>query len=140
VAQFVAFLERRGTIPVGLPAKFRGHAYLLYGEARRPLYGDAVLLIGDAAGLAYARSGEGIRPAIESGLLAAQTVLEAGGTYSTDTLAGYEQRVVARFGPRQTGLSPASVIPQWIARAVAGRVVANVWFLQTHQPPLRCAI
>ena len=49
VADFVAFLEQRGKIPAGLPAKFHGHAYLLHGDAPRPLLGDAVLLIGDAA-------------------------------------------------------------------------------------------
>ena len=31
--------------------------------------------VGDAAGLAYPQSGEGIRPAVESGLMAATVVL-----------------------------------------------------------------
>ena len=146
VAQFVNFLERRGTIPAGLPAKFRGHAYLLYGEAQRPLYGDAVLLIGDAAGLAYGRSGEGIRPAIESGLLAAQTILEANGRYGSDALAPYEQRVVARFGPRRGGVNVWRVFPRALLQTVAGKLFGNArfarhvvldrWFLHAHQPPL----
>jgi flavin-dependent dehydrogenase len=42
-----------------------------------------VVLIGDAAGLAYAQSGEGIRPAIESGLLAAGAIVAAGGDMRT---------------------------------------------------------
>jgi len=128
VARFVAFLEQRGKIPSGLPAKFHGHPYLLYGEARRPLLGDAAVVIGDAAGLAYARSGEGIRPAIESGLLAAETILEAGGIYSSERLAAYERRVVARLGPRQTGPGVTDVLPQWIAGPIAGRLFRSAWF------------
>ena len=38
-----------------------------------------ILLVGDAAGLAYPESGEGIRPAIESGRLAAETLIAADG-------------------------------------------------------------
>ena len=128
VADFVTFLEQRGKISAGLPAKFHGHPYLLYGEASRPLLGEAVLLIGDAAGLAHARSGEGIRPAIESGLLAAQTILDADGTYTHDRLAAYEERVFARFGPRWTGLGVTSILPQQVAGALAGRLFANPWF------------
>jgi flavin-dependent dehydrogenase len=146
VARFVACLERTGKIPVGLPAQFHGHPYLLYGEAARPLFGDAALLIGDAAGLAYPRSGEGIRPAIESGLLAAQTILDADGTYDRKRLAAYEQRVVARFGPRHTGPGLTDFLPEWITGAIAGRllgaawfarrVVVDGWFLHAQQPPL----
>jgi geranylgeranyl reductase family protein len=146
VARFVAFLEQRGKIPEHLPAKFHGHPYLLYGAAQRPLLGDAALVIGDAAGLAYAKSGEGIRPAIESGLLAADTILEADGTYSREGLAGYERRVVARFGPRRTRPGVTDVLPHWIAGPLAGRlftsawfarrVVVDRWFLHRQQPPL----
>ncbi|HXQ21282.1 MAG TPA: NAD(P)/FAD-dependent oxidoreductase [Candidatus Acidoferrales bacterium] len=146
VAQFVAFLEQRGRIPAGLPAKFHGHPYLLYGETQRPLMGEAALLIGDAAGLAYPRSGEGIRPAIESGLLAAQTILEADGQYDREHLAVYAQRVVARFGPRRAGMGVTDVVPQWVAGAIAGRlfgaawfaqrVVVESWFLHAQQPAL----
>lgn len=146
VAEFVDFLERRGTMPAGLPAKFRGHAYLLYGEARRPLRADAVLLIGDAAGLAYDRSGEGIRPAIESGLLAAQTILAAAGRYDGDALAAYERQVVARFGARQGGANLWRGIPLSLLGTIAGKLFANAWFarhivvdrwfLHAHHPPL----
>jgi flavin-dependent dehydrogenase len=46
--------------------------------SRRRLLGDAtVLLVGDAAGLALAPSGEGILAAVESGLLAADAILRA---------------------------------------------------------------
>ena len=70
-------------------------------KAPRPLVGEAALLIGDAAGLAYPRSGEGIRPAVESGMLAALTLIEADGCYDRDHLDVYAQRVTARFGRRE---------------------------------------
>ncbi|HID48203.1 MAG TPA: NAD(P)/FAD-dependent oxidoreductase, partial [Chromatiales bacterium] len=57
VAEFVQYLQQRGRIPANIPGKFQGHAYLLYPRARRDLLRDQVLLIGDAAGLAYANSG-----------------------------------------------------------------------------------
>ncbi len=146
VVRFVEFLAERDKIPAGLPVKFPGHPYLLYGEAQRPLLGDAVLVIGDAAGLAYGRSGEGIRPAIESGLFAAETILEAEGVYTRDRLAAYEQRVVTRFGPRRPSLGITNLLPQWLAKAMAGplfrnawfarRIVLERWFLHMQQPAL----
>jgi len=57
VEQFREWLRRRGGMPHHLPGRFNGHAYVLYPESRRIRYGDGVLLVGDAAGLAYARSG-----------------------------------------------------------------------------------
>lgn len=151
LAHFVGFLEQRGKIPAGLPAKFRGHPYLLHGEAERPLVDDATVVVGDAAGLAYPRSGEGIRPAVESGLLAAQTIIEADGRYTRDRLAAYERRVIARFGPRKKELGVTGVLPEWLAGPIAGRlfgsawfvrhVVLDRWFLHAHQKALdeQCA-
>ena len=81
------------------PDKFHGHAYLLYGHSRRKLLDDGVLLVGDAAGLAYPESGEGIRPAVESGLIAAAVVAEAGEDYRRQRLQAYADRLRARFGP-----------------------------------------
>jgi len=128
VAEFLTFLEQRGKLPAGLPAKFRGHPYLLYGAAPRPLLGEAALVIGDAAGLAYAKSGEGIRPAIESGLFAAQTIIDAAGDYSRARLAAYERRVLARFGPRHADRGLTGMLPEWIVDALAGRLLGNAWF------------
>ena len=130
VAHFLAFLEQRGRVPVGLPAKFRGHPYLLYGGAQRPLSDDAALVIGDAAGLAYSKSGEGIRPAVESGLFAAQTILAADGRYTRDRLAVYERQVVERFGPRRAAPSITDVLPEWMAGAIAGRLFGSAWFVR----------
>jgi geranylgeranyl reductase family protein len=130
VAEFVAFLQQRRKIPPHLPAKFRGHAYLLYDQAQRPLVSDGALLIGDAAGLAYPKSGEGIRPAIESGLLAAETILEANGHYERARLAGYERRMTERFGPRAATWGFTDILPAWVTGVVAGRLFATNWFVR----------
>lgn len=146
VEDFLAFLTRRGKIPASVPTKLRGHPYLLYGDARRPLIGEGVLVVGDAAGLAYGKSGEGIRPAIESGLLAAQTILEADGLYDRERLASYERRVLARFGRRRRAWGITDFLPQRIAGRIAGQLLATQWFARSivldrwffhaHQAPL----
>ena len=76
----------------------RGHAYLIYRKAARKFISDNVLLIGDATGLAYSQSGEGIRPAIESGLLAARAILAANGDYAQARLETYRDLLRERFG------------------------------------------
>ena len=93
VHAFSRWLQSQGKVPADAPARFKGHAYLLYSHAKRPVVGDGVLIIGDAAGLAYAESGEGIRPAIESGLMAAQIVAAARGDYSKQRLSEYETQL-----------------------------------------------
>ena len=90
VKSFWDGLQVRGHIPGDFVPRFKGHAYLLYGDSRRPLLGEHSLLIGDAAGLAYNLSGEGIRPAVKLGLLAC-----AGGA-----LAGQQRDVYAARDPR----------------------------------------
>jgi menaquinone-9 beta-reductase len=77
--QFVAALQCEGRIPADLPNAFKGHAYVLYDHGIRDVIGSHALLIGDAAGLAYTQSGEGIRPAVESAFLAAKSILGAAG-------------------------------------------------------------
>ncbi|MGZ6970086.1 MAG: FAD-dependent monooxygenase, partial [Thermoanaerobaculia bacterium] len=83
---FVEFLKAAKRIPSDLHGDYKGHAYLLAPSSTRRVTGDGVLLVGDAAGLAWPESGEGIRTAVESGLLAARTVLEAGGDYAATRL------------------------------------------------------
>ncbi len=144
VAEFSDFLMARGKIP-DISDRFNGHAYLLYTSGRRDYVKDGALLVGDAVGLAYAQSGEGIRPAIESSLMAAEVILSAGADYSFEKLAAYQQHIEARFGQR--GLSPLErLMPEWIKQAVGRRLIAyrwfsrNVlvekWFLHSDQPPL----
>jgi menaquinone-9 beta-reductase len=128
VAEFLDWLAARGRIPAELGAKMGGHPYLLYNQAPRPFVGDAALLIGDAAGLAYAKSGEGIRPAVESALLAAETIADAGGRYGSEQLAPYSRRMIERFGPRSEEPGVLDVLPDWMLRGLAARLFGNRWF------------
>ena len=130
VGEFCRWLQRRGVIPGNLPGKFNGHAYLLYPESRRPLTTEGALLIGDAAGLAYPRSGEGIRPAVESGLMAAAAIIEAAGDYRQGSLARYASRLTSRFGKRSPAAEGGSWLPQQIRRPLAASLMATRWFVR----------
>jgi flavin-dependent dehydrogenase len=147
VADFLSYLRRTKRIAFDLPRKALGHAYLLYGKTRRNFVGDRILLIGDAAGLAYSQSGEGIRPAIESGLLAAKALTEANGDYSRAKLEAYRFLLAKRLGAQQdwstrigTKLPPALMsslgrlllATPWFSR----HVVIQNWFLHAHEPAL----
>jgi flavin-dependent dehydrogenase len=143
---FMLWLEDRRLVPQDAP-RARGHAYLLYGPTPRPLVADGALLAGDAAGFAYPRSGEGIRPAIESGLLAARTIAAAAGRYDVASLAAYARAIEARFGSRRApGGGPLDWLPgAWresiVRRALAWppfakKVVIDRWFLHRDEQPL----
>ncbi|MBX3026747.1 NAD(P)/FAD-dependent oxidoreductase [bacterium] len=146
VAAFVDWLAARGTVPATLGGTLKGHPYLLYGQAPRPLSGDGALLVGDAAGLAYPKSGEGIRPAVESALLAARAIAGAGGRVDAGARDAYERAVVDRFGPRQAAPSLLDRLPSALLAALAGRlfgqrwfarrVVLDDWFFHARQAPL----
>jgi len=130
VSEYCGWLKRRGVIPGDPPGKFNGHAYLLYPESRRPLTSDGALLIGDAAGLAYSRSGEGIRPAVESGLIAAAAIIEAAGDYRRRSLAPYQRRMTARFGGRVPAREGGSWLPRGIRQPLAASLMATRWFVR----------
>jgi menaquinone-9 beta-reductase len=145
-AAFVDFLRARGRIPAAASWRWRGHAYLLAEPPARRAIEDGVLLIGDAAGLAYPQSGEGIRPAIESGLIAASAILDAGGRYGRDRLASYEAALRRRFGASLGARLLARAIPNGLSTAIAPalfrtpwfvrHVLIDRWFLHAHQPSL----
>lgn len=130
VGEFLDFLAARGRVPPDLPRGLRGHAYLLYPQAPRPLAEEGVLLIGDAAGLAYGRSGEGIRPAVESGLLAARILREMGGVLDAAAAHRYAQALRERFGPRHGRIrrGPSDWIPSRWRGPLSGRLLATAWF------------
>jgi menaquinone-9 beta-reductase len=122
---FVADMQATGRIPAELPSRYKGHAYLLYGHARRPLAGPGCLLIGDAAGLAYTQSGEGIRPAIESALIAAR-LLATHQDAPEQVPQAYDAAVRARFGRR--GDRPGRPLPGWLKALAAPGLMRNKWF------------
>jgi hypothetical protein len=85
-----------------------------------------VVLIGDAAGLAFSRSGEGILPAIESARLAAETIIKANGDYRHDNLQAYAAALAGRFGD---GLElPSSPLVSSLIRGFGARLLASRWF------------
>jgi menaquinone-9 beta-reductase len=119
VADFLNFLRRR--IAFAIPAP-RGHAYLLYGTSARRASGGGWMLIGDAAGLAYPFSGEGILPAIESGLLAAEAI-------AAGKAAAYPALLEERFRSEPSLLERAGAkIPADAMRYLAPQLLKSSWF------------
>lgn len=127
---FCAWLQARGTIPASAPARFRGHAYRLWHPDRQERVGDGMVLVGDAAGLARPQSGEGILPAIESGLLAAGIIARAAGDYRRETLADYASQLQAGYGLGSTlpVIGPRSAALQ----AALGRVLLGSHWFSRH--------
>ncbi len=82
-----ARLRRDGLIDENLALAPQGHSYYLRDRARITRR-DNAFLIGDAAGLATRDLGEGIGPAVRSGILAANAIAD-GSPYSLDTVSRY---------------------------------------------------
>lgn len=123
--KYLDYLEETGRIPREMKRKFPGHAYLIYGHTPRKIVDPGVLLIGDAAGLAYPRSGEGIRPAVESGMLAARVILDAKLDYSATSLKRYEQGLEEIYGSRRQG---KTLIPRSLIVAAGRYLMSTIWF------------
>ena len=130
VGNFLCFLRQQERFRIESTPPMRGHAYLLYGRTPRNVVDEGVLLIGDAAGLAYARSGEGIRPAIESGLLAARAIAVADGRYSLERLGLYRDLLVKRFGKTEShwAMRIGSHLPVGAITFLARRLLSQEWF------------
>ncbi len=128
VKQFVKMLQDAGRIPGEITAPFHGHAYALYGHSDRQVVGDGVLLVGDAVGLAGTHSGEGIRAAIESGLLAGDVILAAKGDYSTRQLEAYGSGLVGLYGPAESSDGVLTLLPMAIKQTLAGWLLSTHWF------------
>ena len=138
-------LNRKGRLPDKDAfdiSGFSGHAYKLYKLSSRNMVSDSVILVGDAAGIAYNMSGEGIGPAIFSGLTAAQTINDAGGDFSEESLLKYQKRIISRFGrPYSRRLtSILSSLPPWIISIIRKmaigiplsrrEIIAKRWFFR----------
>jgi flavin-dependent dehydrogenase len=137
VQRFCAWLRESGRLTQAPPA-FKGHAYRLYDGKMGTPVADGAVLIGDAAGLAHPQTGEGIRPAAESGLVAATVISEAAGDYRKGRLADYVERLhgmLGRPGTGPTGWMPGAM-RRTLGRAMLGnrwltrRVLLESWFLQ----------
>ena len=145
-SQFVEFLRRRRRVPAQGTLRWRGHAYLVSAPPRRQIVDEGVLLAGDAAGLAYRASGEGIRPAIESGAIAARTIVAAKGVYSDGSLQPYEEALRDRLD-LNSEVRDAPAWRQTLAESIAPWLFGARWFvrhqvldhafLRREDPPLR---
>jgi geranylgeranyl reductase family protein len=127
VADFLGFLRSTGKVVFDLPGKFCGHAYLLFGYSKRKVVADSVMLIGDAAGLAFPQSGEGIRPAVESGLLAASVIKAAKGHYNIENLQDYPALLEKQFGGDRF-VAAMAYVPDWLRNGFAHLLLKTQWF------------
>jgi len=133
VRGFSDILQQTGKLSIDLPNEFRGHAYFLFGRSPQRLVRTASVLIGDAAGLAYQQSGEGIRPAVESGLVAAEVIQTADEHYSRNRLAAYPEELIRRLGTTQEALETvAQHLPSKLRNACARLLFRNKTFCQTR--------
>jgi geranylgeranyl reductase family protein len=83
---------------------------------------DAVLYAGDAAGTGDPLNGEGIGPAMVSGRLAAEVLVDAlarGGPVRREDLAGYERGLTGRYGDRYAWASEIARRRSELVRLVA---------------------
>jgi geranylgeranyl reductase family protein len=128
LSAFLDFLRREQRIGPIDRTGFKGHAYRVRRGTARRVSADGLLLVGDAAGLAAPASGEGILPALVSGRLAGESIVES-------RLADYERRLEEHFGARGSARRLPSRLAE-IAGAVllsipglARRLVLDRWFL-----------
>jgi geranylgeranyl reductase family protein len=125
-AAYQQWLSSRADLPREALERWKGHAYLLAPRGRRAV-GDGVLLVGDAAGLAFPASGEGIRTAVESGTMAAQAIVAARGDYSTARLTPYAASLARTFGHRRADVLSA-IVPDAVRQAIAPLLMRSAWF------------
>jgi geranylgeranyl reductase family protein len=127
--RFLAAMVRDGVLDEHIAgARAKGHAYLLYPLARRPLVADGALLIGDAAGLAYPESGEGIRTAVESALLAAAAIQACNRDYSRRGLSPYARSIEHRYGARTRQEGQNAALPGRMKQLAAALLMRSRWF------------
>jgi geranylgeranyl reductase family protein len=122
----MARLRADGRLPARLALEpFRGHAYAVRIDHPRRAAGDGFLLVGDAAGLARGVSGEGIGPAVESGVLAADAILEANGSAATR----YAVAIAARFGSGRPGVAGRLLggLPHAVTETLARTICRAPW-------------
>lgn len=146
VKDFVGYLREARAVETPVSG-IAGHAYGLWGRTERKILDDGVLLVGDAAGLAYPESGEGIRPAIESGLIAAHTILAAESNYSVKSLSLYRELLNKRLHRERSRMDSLTQSLPHVLKEFAGRqllrnrsfcqnVVVNQWFLRLAEQRL----
>jgi hypothetical protein len=136
VEAFLGWLARDGRLGAAPRTGWRGHAYLVREGPPRRVAADGALLVGDAAGLAAAASGEGILPAVVSGQLAAEAILEVRGETREDRLGDlYARRLAEELGPSPRPSGPPGALATMAGAILlssslfARHVVLDRWFL-----------
>ena len=136
VRDFAAWLRERRGLPERMldPARWRGHAYRLRGATPR-VAGEGMLLIGDAAGLAWHESGEGIAPAVESAVIAAQTIVAASGRAAAIDVSAYSAAIGANA--KTVRSVPTPVARSLLRVPPLARFALDRWFLRVanHREP-----
>lgn len=126
--RFLDWLLATGRLTEPPAERFHGHAYRLNIAPVGPHGNDDVLLIGDALGLAGAQSGEGIYPAILSGLIAADVLAESVHT-GEDIFYNYVQRLEQALQPASPTPDHESLLGQLRVWAAA-KLLRRSWFLR----------
>ena len=131
VAEFAEWLRTFVRLPEHVVdwRTWKGHAYRL----RRPgpqVAADGVLLVGDAAGLAWPESGEGIAPAVESGIAAARLIAALGSERERDARRSYAG-IVSPAAPGWHVPMPAAVSRTLLRVPAVARLALDRWFLRT---------
>ncbi len=105
---------------------FAGHSYKLYDDTPRRLSGDRFVLIGDAGGFASRWAGEGIKPAIQTAIFAAELVLAqlASGDFSAAATETYNRRCRQTYGLQSPGVagSVLRLLPDGFKRLAARQI------------------
>jgi flavin-dependent dehydrogenase len=131
VAEFADWLR----VSVDVPPRvldwktWKGHAYRVRRPGRR-VSDDGVLLVGDAAGLAWPESGEGIAPAVESGIAAARLIAAKGSGAEADARRAYDAIVSADSDGWHVPI-PAAVSRALLHVPGVARLAIDRWFLRT---------
>lgn len=135
VASFLTFLKAAGRLDREPSQRFCGHAYLVRQFSTRRAGAPGVLLVGDAAGVAYSRSGEGIYPAVRSGLAAAETIVASRGNLGQQAIDSYRGSLARLNDSAGMRLPLPPALAAWIGRALmrsrpfVRHVVLDKWFL-----------
>lgn len=116
VSRFLSLIESNRLADIPLPRRMQGHAYRLASTDVEPVADEHVVLVGDAAGLAHPVSGEGIRPAIESGLRAGRAIVRALNGKSDLPLEEYSAWVKTRSRRLERGIPRESRLFQCLGR------------------------
>ena len=97
---FLLYLKKQGFLPKEAESKGMKGALLPYRGPVDETYMDRILLVGDAAGFVSPLTGEGIYYAMDSGKMAAETLVSSFETnrFSSKTLGEYQRMWMRKWG------------------------------------------